>query len=142
MEAVEALYKTHPEYLDYMGLIYALNDNNPKLLYKGFPEARESKIFDSFTKASLIDIRRNLLTTKYPILFVSYYTYLCYTSKSPFSKKEIKDFHKKLDAISIMNLSEQENKIINRLGSRADLWMKIKAIEPFVDQKYIKIPIN
>ena len=141
MEAVEALYKTHPEYFIYHHLQSALNQNNPKLLYKGFPKARESKAFDTFTVKSLSEIRRNLLTPKYPVLFSSHLLFNRLSTDS-FSKKEIKQYCKIIDILAETTLSEKEDKIISELTRSTQLWMNVQQIQDVIDQKYIKIPIN
>ena len=139
MQAVETLYKSNPEYFHYPHMRYALNQNNPKILYRVFPEARESKIFDSFTTKSLAEIRRNLLTPKYPVLFISYLCQQRIDTKT-FSKKEEKHYLKILDILDGQTLTDKENKIINKLTQSVCFWVELMKLEPYVTQREIAIP--
>ena len=73
MEAVEALYKTNPEYFIYIRIIEPVYRKSIKKLYKEFPGAIPSKCFDNFTEESFKEIENNLCTPKYPVLFITSY---------------------------------------------------------------------
>ena len=73
MEAVEALYKAEPRCLVYGRIQQALKDKSTEPLYKHMREYEVNHILDNFTKESLKEIQKNLKTTKYPVLLITYY---------------------------------------------------------------------
>ena len=75
MQAVEALYKSNPEYFIWERIEEPMYRKSIKKLYKEFPEAIPSKCFDNFTDESFEEIQSNEYTSKYPVLFMTYYYY-------------------------------------------------------------------
>ena len=73
MQAVEALYKSNPEYFIWERIEEPMYRKSIKKLYKEFPEAIPSKCFDNFTDESFEEIKSNCYTSKYPVLFITYY---------------------------------------------------------------------
>lgn len=126
MQAVAALYKSNPEYFIYYKIRSAINNYNKKLLYKGFPETKESKIFDSFTKKSFQEIYDNIQTPKYPILFISYVDYRMFNSKV--TKEEFSNFLCILSQIGKNGVSVKESGIASYIVNRGEFILKMKSI--------------
>ena len=115
MQQVETLYKTNPEYFIYYKIRPALNAYNKKLLYTAFPETRGTNIFDSFTKKSFQEINSNLLTTKYPVLFATYYAYLQLNTK--LSDKKYNEYNNIIGSLFDENgVTEKEYEIVYSLA--------------------------
>ena len=140
MERVEALYKTNPEYFVYITIREALNKNSVKLLYKAFPEALPSKSFDCFNKKSFNEIRSNLTTPKYPVLFGSYYLFIQLTTK--LTNRQIIKYNSIIDE---MNTTQKEFDILQPLLRIRDMHRindTIHKVSQYADKTNFMITID
>ena len=125
MQAVESLYKSNPEYFIYQKIHPALNAYNTKSLYKAFPETKETKIFDSFTKKSFQEIHSNLLTTKYPVLFATYIIHLQLNTK--LSDKKYNEYNNIIGSLFDENkVTEKEYEIVYPLALKLQEQKRIR----------------
>ena len=126
MQAIETLYKSNPEYFIYQKIQPALNSYNKKLLYKAFPETKKTKIFDPLTKRSFIEIQNNLLTSKYPILSLSFTMSRLVNSKM--SKETFDEWQQTVREIEKSPITVREFQIITYLMRGTDFALALKKI--------------
>ena len=126
MQAVESLYKSNPEYFIYHKIQPAINAYNKKLLYKAFPETKSSKIFESFSKRSFMEIQNNLHTPKYPILFLSF-TMSHMVNSTP-SKETFGEWKQMIRQIENSPITVKELQIINYLMQGTNFVLMLKKI--------------
>ena len=130
MQAVEQLYKTNPEYFIYQKLRKALVKNNIDELYEEFPEAIESQQFHSFTKQSFYEISNNLNTSKYPVLFISYYIFVQMTSELTSNQKY--EYDTMMDLFDNVPFTLKSLRILNDLANQLQTYKLIKALSSHI----------
>ena len=115
MQQVEELYKTHPELFDYAGLSSAIKNRN----YKNIFDYPNKHLFNSFTKRSYIELENNLTTTKYPILFITYFINI--QLNETITLKEMKRYSKMIRPLDLENLNDECKRLLSLYATRLQI---------------------